>query len=350
MIVEFIAYHKLQAQAAESVFINLSKKYDCQWLMGPFNKNSKGTVGVLIDHMDFHDVKKSKFGYKYLFHLSHDIADVEIYKRENLHDFDIIFVPTIAHYKACINSGYKENRVKIVGWPKYDVISNQIKTKKALVDIKDPAHLTILYAPTFASNYEWKILFPFLSKIGCQVIVKNHIYVDNDQALPPGQEDEYLKALTSIDEMEANAADLGFTVVRRDENICNLFDQSDILLSDSSSCLIEFLPFGVSIATGGGPSLDSLEYLPEIALLSEDVWLCPVSKLKLIDPICFIHIIQAYSKGKKSHEFNLGSGATYGNEIAEKIAEYINNNKPVYPSIIKRCIDLLKGFKRRMGF
>ena len=46
MIVEFIAYHKLQAQAAESVFINLSKKYDCRWLMGPFNKNSKGVVGV----------------------------------------------------------------------------------------------------------------------------------------------------------------------------------------------------------------------------------------------------------------------------------------------------------------
>ena len=119
--------------------------------------------------------------------------------------------------------------------------------------------------------------------------------------------------------MEAKAAELGFSVIRRDENICNLFNKADVLLSDSSSCLIEFLPFGVPLATGGGPLSDSLGYLPEVALLSEDVWLCPVGKLTLIDPKTFFDLIRAYSQGKKGTEFNLDVGCSVGAEISDQI-------------------------------
>jgi hypothetical protein len=347
MLIDFIAYHKLQAQAAETVFENLRGKYNCRWLMGPFNVDRHGEVGVLVSHMDFHDIRKSRFGYKYLFHLSHDIADIDLYKRENLHDFDIIFVPTHKHYNACLESGYEQARIKIVGWPKYDNIKKP--KKDSLISFKNPNQLKLLYAPTFASNYEWKRLFPFFVKIGCQVFVKNHIYVDALQALPPGQEEEYLKALASIEEMEATAVELGFSVITRTENICNIFNQVNILLSDSSSCLIEFLPFGVSIATGGGPFPGHFGYTLDVSLLSEDVWLCPIDKIVLIQPETFFDLIKTFSSTKKNSLALFQDNYRAGEEISKQIDEYIKENSPRYPNLLDFLIVFLKKSFVKLG-
>lgn len=349
MIIDFIAYHHLQAQAAASVFDKLKSKYHCRWLIGPFNVEPPGEIGLLIDHRCFHNIYKSRRGYKYLFHLSHDIADVDLYKKEDLSDFDLIFVPTIAHYNACLECGYDELRIKLVGWPKYDNIAKFQMAKDLPFRIENGNRLTLLYAPSFASNYEWKKLFPFFLKIGCDVVIKNHIYVDEGQSFPTGQEVEYSNALASVKEMECKALELGFLIIPRTENICNVFDLADILVSDSSSCLLEFLPFGVPVETGGGPSVSASDYEPEASLLSKNVLLLPVDKLAKLNATSFFDLIKVFSLRSETPMVKFGDGYSAGADISQKIIEYIQNYSPRYVSWSKRFISFLKRARIRLS-
>ena len=93
--VDFIAYHDLQAQAGVSIYEEMSKSFVCKWKIGPNQISSSAEIAIMLDHTAFQPkIRKGKDGYKYLFHLSHDLGDVEIYKDEyeRLKDFDIIFV------------------------------------------------------------------------------------------------------------------------------------------------------------------------------------------------------------------------------------------------------------------
>lgn len=346
MLIDFIAYHELQAQAALSVFEKLKSVYDCRWLIGPFNAARPGDVAILIDHRCYHHICKSRNGYKYLFHLSHDIADIDVYKNENLGDFDLIFVPTIAHYNACLNSGYEARKLKISGWPKYDYIANKKLVKDVLSKVVDRSRLCLLYAPTFAGNYEWKKLFPVFKSIGCEVLIKNHIYVDEGQNFPPGQEEEYSIALASAQEMESVATELGFSISPRPTNICTIFNRADILVSDASSCLIEFLPFGVAIETGGS-SVGDLRYKPETSVLSEDVMLLPVDKFVQVDCDFFYNLVKVFSLRGESSIVEYKHGHSVGSHIAEQINMYIKTNSPRYAPWWEAISSSLRKIKYR---
>jgi hypothetical protein len=207
-----------------------------------------------------------------------------------------------------------------------------------------------LYAPSFASNYEWKKLFPFFIRIGCKVLLKNHIYVDEGQSLPPGQEVEYSKALASVREMEAEAIELGFSIISRTENICNVFSQADILVSDSSSCLVEFLPFGVSIETGSGPSvLTADEYRPEASLLSKDVLLLPADKLVQIETISFFNLIKVFSSRSENSLVKFNNGYSAGAEIADQIIAYIQEYSPRYATWPNTFISFVRRARQRFA-
>jgi hypothetical protein len=193
-------------------------------------------------------------------------------------------------------------------------------------------------------------LFPFFIRIGCEVIIKNHIYVDEGQPLPIGQEVEYSKALVSVREMESEAIELGFSIISRTENICNVFSRADILVSDSSSCLVEFLPFGVSIETGGGPSvLTSDQYRPEASLLSKDVLLLPADKLVQIETVSFFNLIKVFSSRSENSLIKFNNDYSAGAEIANQIIAYIQECSPRYASWPVTFISFLRRTRNRFA-
>ena len=215
MKIDFLAYHSIQAQCGESVYNYLTQYYDCRWVIGPFAipEGGEGDAAIMLDHRAYHNLFKSKKGYKYLFHLTHDLADINIYKDDRLYDFDLIFVPTEKHYEACVNNGYQLNRIIKSGWSKYDLVEKNPNWD--FVENFNKNKKTLIYAPSWVINDEWKMLLRYFAKLDYNIIIKNHPLIDEGQDLPVGQEEEYTKALEAIDKMENEARKMGFIIAPR---------------------------------------------------------------------------------------------------------------------------------------
>lgn len=285
--VDFIAYHALQAQAGESIYDEMSKNFDCKWKIGPDQTPSGAEIAIMLDHSAFQPkIRKGNGRYKYLFHLSHDLGDVEIYRNEyeSLKNYDIIFAPSEFHFKYAQEQLSKKTIVLLTGWAKYDrmIFSEKYYNLESKIK-KLPFKHTILYAPTFAWTYEWTYLLPLFKKLPCNIIIKNHIYVDKEQMFPPGQELEYKQHLESANKMEKAVLEgdgSNMLVVPREINICSLFKYVDVLISDQSSVTLEYLPFGFSIETGRYNPNEN-DCAPSSSSLSNEV--CFLDKMKICE-------------------------------------------------------------------
>lgn len=295
MRVDFIAYHDLQAQAGLSVFEAMSQHFDCRWLIGPNQQPTGAKAAILLDHTQHHpQIIKSVDGYKYLFYLHHDLGDIGAYEIEKtrLKEFNIIFVPGNFHFhhaQKILGSTYaqpfqKPTRLILQGgWPKYDKIELSEKDSKLAQKLSNlPYKYTLLYAPTWGHTREWEKLLPLFKNLRCNVIIKNHIYVNPGQAYPTGLEAMYESCLLSVQEMEETAlADNlpNIVVAPRTLNICSLFPFVDVLVTDQSSVGIEFLPFGISIETGRfNPDPNQLQ--PQSSLISKEILFMPLEQLQ----------------------------------------------------------------------
>jgi hypothetical protein len=254
--IDFIAHHSLQAQAAQSVFHALQARRECRWRLGADQAADGGAgAAVLLDHRAFHPrLRKARDGYRHLFHMSHDLGDVEVYRAEPMEEFDLVLVPGPRHREAAVAALGDARRVVEVGWPKFDPAPPDAAHADALAKLESlPHEVTVLYAPTWANTWEWRELLPWLAALPCNLAVKNHSLVDPGQPFPPGEEARYAECRRSIDAMEAAVRALGsqaHIVLPARLNLCTLFPRLDVLVTDSSSCALEFVPFGASVETG----------------------------------------------------------------------------------------------------
>ena len=276
MKVDFIAYHDLQAQAGESIYEEMSHFFDCKWCIGPAQRPSGASVALMLDHTGFHPEINKKC-YKHLFHLSHDLGDTDVYTHEkrSLKNYDIIFVPSAIQYDAAKAQLGKKCIVLQTGWAKYDKMhfSNEHREVEKSIE-RLPHSFTIMYAPTFAWTHEWEYLLPILKKLPCNIIIKNHIYINNGQPYPKGQEFEYQKHLDSAAQMERFAIEgspKNVMIAPRNLNICSLFPYVNVLISDQSSVLLEYAPFGISVETGRTDPNEN-NVIPQISLMSKEVF------------------------------------------------------------------------------
>ena len=324
MKIDFIAYHSIHAQCGQSVFNNLSKYHECRWIMGPFAipEDGDGDAAIMLDHRAYHHLYKSRKGYKYLIHLSHDLADINLYKEDRLDDFDLIFVPTDKHYDACIQNRYRSNRIIKSGWPKYDLVKRDSRWDFIENFSKDKK--TLIYAPTYVINDEWKLLLKFFSGLDLNIIIKNHPLVDKGQDFPLGEEEEYKKISNALNQMEEEARNLDFIIAPREMNIIELFIHSnaEVAVSDISSCLLEFLPFGTAIETGGG-------YGPnDASSFSNEVKYMPADELIKLNSDEFYSLIKKKTFDKKETLLDFDISTSYGELIANQIHKYIISTKP----------------------
>ncbi|MBK8762906.1 MAG: hypothetical protein IPM03_21385 [Sulfuritalea sp.] len=254
--IDFIAHHALQAQSAQSVFDALSHRFHCRWRLGADQAaDGQAVAAVLLDHRAFHPrLRKSPQGYRSLFHMSHDLGDIGLYGDERLDDFDVLLVPGPAHRDAARAALDRHDRIVEVGWPKFDpapLPGDHAAFLEHLLAL--PQMPTVLYAPTWPNTWEWRELIPWLASMPCRLLVKNHILVDSGKPFPPGEERRYAECRRSIDAMEDHVRGLASAnclVAPASMNLCALFPRVDVLVTDSSSCAMEFLPFGTSIETG----------------------------------------------------------------------------------------------------
>lgn len=254
MNIDFIAGHPLLAQGAQSVYEALKDKAACQWHIGRPIAYTGGAALILIDHVHHHP---DFYKWKYKFYLMHDLGDVDDYKRERkiLRQFTTVIVPdethaVLARRYLTTHWWHRGAQVFTGGWPKYDELllpdSELAKTLEAL-----PDQPTILYAPSWAAEEEWRQLFPALAALPVNVIIKNHPYATAPREVVS---DYYKRSRQLVEEMETTARQLKMVVTPRDCNICTLFPYVDTVISDQSSVAAEFLPFGLSIETGANPN------------------------------------------------------------------------------------------------
>jgi hypothetical protein len=335
MKIDFIVYHSIQMQSAMSVYSALKNDFDCNWVVGPFKEKNLSEIAILVDHSQYHRLRKSKKGYQYLFYLSHDMCDTELYAIEDLKNFDLIFTPTLLHYKSALSNGYTADQLRIVGWPKYDFI-NKKKNLSELNITKKNKKKTVLYAPSIL-NYNWKLLLKFFRNLNYNVLIKNHIIVDENTPLQIGEEDELKKHLILANKLERVSENLGFTVLPRNLNICEVFPYVDIFFSDHrSSTLAEFLPFGVAI------DVCDDDYDIKKSILSDSVINFSPSKLISLKISDFKKIINSQKSKKKNLLIRYNKRENVGKKIAKIIKNYIKINPPKIPSIYQFFFQKIK--------
>jgi hypothetical protein len=332
--IDFIAYHHLQAQTGESVFDALSRRHICRWLIGPNQKPTGADAAVLLDHRGFQpELGKTPGGYRYLFHLSHDLGDLIVYLTEYLQDFDIVFVPTKLH-KAVASRALPESKIIVGGWPKYDRMQIPAEQNALRIQIARFQHpFTVLYAPTYANTWEWLAILPPLFDLPVNVIVKNHIYVNPGQAFPKGQEEAYRESLQSAGEMENSALVLNnpnVIVAPRTLNICSLFPYVNMLISDSSSCTLEFLPFGdVAVETGAGDSESTWQNTnPHSSKITPEIRFVPLVQLRqiLAGSGQFQEFLNSHRNRKPAEPFiTFDPGKPAGEFISSCICDYLKD-------------------------
>lgn len=299
--IDFIAHHALQAQCAESVFDALSSRFHCRWRLGADQAaDGDAVAAVLLDHRAFHPrLRKSPQGYQSLFHMSHDLGDVGVYADEWLGDFDAILVPGPAHRDAARTALDRDDRIVEIGWPKFDPVQLPVEHSEFIGNLSTLApEPVVLYAPTWPNTWEWRDLLPWLTTMPCCVLVKNHILVDSDQPFPPGEEARYAECRRSILAMEAHVRSLPSTKCRvapSTMNLCTLFPRIDLLITDSSSCAMEFAPFGLSIETGrtGAGDNPELDFDPQGSRLCSAVRCLSLAEMKarMPSPNAFLQFI-----------------------------------------------------------
>lgn len=251
--IDVIAHHEMQLQGCISIVEQLRKRHGCNILLGQDAQPTGADVAILIDHCAFQP-KINKKNYGYIIHMSHDLADFNVYPDEKdlLKGTDLFLVPGQKHYDMARKT-FPGTPAYPIGWPKFDMAAG--------VEVPPnhrpsrPDQKVVIYSPTLLFTREWEEVLPALLKTGHLIILKNHVHYNFEAGDPPplGCEEEYALAIKSLLDMEAWIKSSGFenhVVVNRRSNICDLFGHADILVTDVSSSAMEFLPFGPSIETG----------------------------------------------------------------------------------------------------
>jgi hypothetical protein len=256
MVIDFFASHDMQKQCGQSVFDLLSHHHRCVW-RGERDHPSPGAgAAVVLGHVsDFPQARKSRGGYDYAFFLSHDLGEMDkVYSDFYMRQFDIVFVPGHSHAENARRRLDPCQRVEVVGWPKYDIVTLEGAGEELLkaLDTLDRGR-TIIYGPSYAQRGDWRRAFEVFEAMDVTVIVKNHVYYSAaDRESYRARQGNDPVEIIACEEMESAARRSGngrFIVAPRELNICALFPYARWLVSDSSSCLAEFGPFGTAVET-----------------------------------------------------------------------------------------------------
>ena len=246
-MIDFVAYHNLQAQCGQSLFTELVKVDRCAWRINGNQKYTGADTLIMLDHAPHHPDLIGK--YKYSFYFPHDMGELILHYKEHeiLQDYTAYFVPTDIHKQTF---EYMFNRdVYNVGWLKYDEMDDiDTATFEIYKEAYNRRKPIIIYASSYPDNWEWTTLLRHLKQY--TVIIKNHIITNPGQQINKTDMPKYNDMIRSIDEMEHYGRQHDMIVAPRGLNCCKLFSCANFLISDTSSLLAEFTPFGVSIETG----------------------------------------------------------------------------------------------------
>ena len=249
MKIDFYCQHLGHKEITQPVFNKLVKRgYDCRWNVGMDAVGSSEECAFLVDHP-----KQQKWLLKnepkYVFYYPHDLLDFK--GHGDLSIFSHIFCPS---YNWLINSRiYDFNRnYSIVGWTKFDSIKKEAKVKNEIRSL--PYKNTVIYAPSDEQGEGLEII-RILKKMNINVVFKYGAYLWDETFLKR----HYPKILIERDGKHRNKILLeiqdkcdqldNMIFLDPSYSIVEIGQYCNALISDYSSTLIEFLPFGQSIQT-----------------------------------------------------------------------------------------------------
>jgi len=249
MKIDFFCQHLGHKEIAQSIFTELEKRgHECIWNIGMDSVGTSTECAFLVDHPN---QQKWLLNNRpdLLFYYPHDLLDFK--GHGDLSIFSHIFCPS---YNWLVNSkiyDFNEN-YSIVGWTKYDSIRNDPTVKGAIKSL--PHEITVIYAPSDERGEGLDVVRIF-EKLDINVVFKYGAYLYDENFLKIN----YPEILIEVDgkkrnkilvKIEQACSELENMVFLDPSNtIIEIGKYCDVLISDYSSTLIEFLPFGQSIQT-----------------------------------------------------------------------------------------------------
>lgn len=248
--IDFIGHHRIHFQSLWALINELSGTFECRELMGPNAKPTGAPIAVITDHMAYHP-KVNKDNYRHLVHVSHDISDLSVYRKEKkwLKDFSLILVPSKVHMREA-EKHIPKVRSAVVGWTKDD----EQPSMESPVSYSQQVE-SIIFAWTDIVSTDWRKILAAASESVLNFKVKNHVYYEVNLGLEPpvNQMSEYLKYAEQtrlMNEFLSNNNFKNITLIDSAENLMDKQFKKDILVTDYSSAAMEFARFSRSIETG----------------------------------------------------------------------------------------------------
>lgn len=248
--IDFIGHHRIHFQSLLPIIQELSADFECRELMGPDVTPSGASIAVVTDHLAFQP-QVTLNNYSQLIHVSHDLSDVDVYRKERsrLQDFSLILAPSDIH-KSFVTRYLPRITCRVIGWTKDGAF--QRGNNSDLSYSEDPQ---ILFAWTDIKSTDWRNILLAAAKSKLKFKIKNHVYFEHDLGLPPpkNQKNEFLRLLgetrNMIEFIQQNQFQ-NISLIDSGRNLTDRFFGQDILVTDYSSAALEFARFGVSIETG----------------------------------------------------------------------------------------------------
>lgn len=178
--IDFYYKSKSEKQCLQPIFEELSKNHNCFWYSTLKNKRGQGDGAFATSHQyGNNQLTKEKDGYSFLFYLPHDLGKVNCYMNEDLREFDILFCPTLAHFKVA-SYIYKKYPITLqIPIPKLSAMNHTYppKLRPGRKKIKDlPYPTTIIYAPSYTLTGEWRDVLKIAKNIPANFIFKSYPY------------------------------------------------------------------------------------------------------------------------------------------------------------------------------
>lgn len=185
--IDFIAHHSIQMQNLRPIKLRLLGNYECNELIGPNVKPTGASIAVVTDHLDFQP-SVNKENYEKLVHVSHDLSDVDVYRREKrqLKNFDLILAPSEIHANQA-RKHIGEVRSEVVGWTKTTSADGVVDSKLSSA-IAGCGVVLVAWTDIHTSN--WRAFMAAATKSKLHFLIKNHVYWDRDLGLPPPAKSE----------------------------------------------------------------------------------------------------------------------------------------------------------------
>jgi len=293
--ITFYATYDIQRSAIENVYQELLRRgYQCEWRVGTDLELGSKKAGVMCAHATrYPNLFRTKP--QYFFYFPHDVTEYDVQPVPS--PYDVVFCPGSLWARHIRKARRGVGRLEIVGWPKFDTTRTKPEMQEIITSM--PHDFTVYYTPSWERG-DGLTLVDMFRDLPYNLIIK---YRD-----APGKAEDR-EGIPKVEKLAETVPNV--KVIPAPWDFLAIAPFADMLIADTSSTLVEFLPFGKSIQLSKKPKS---RYVERVRINTLYRYLKKMNLKK----------IKAYRKQKAVDAYFLRMDKCASKRTADIIEEYVH--------------------------